>query len=114
MKDSNLIKLCLTISILGLIFLAIYAENAETPRIRLNEVENYLGKTVITNGIVERVSVTPTVSFITLRDGSFRTAIVAFDPISNIRRDDNITITGQVKLYKNELEIVAEKIEKLN
>ena len=84
-----------------------YAEQAETPKIKLHTVEDYLGKTVITNGIVERVSVNPKVSFITLRDGSFRTTVVVFDPISNIKSDDNIVVTGQVKLYKNELEKCA-------
>ena len=113
MKDSQLIKLCLSISIVGLLLLSIYAETAKTPVINLNEIEDYLGKTVTTSGVVERISVTPTVSFITLRDGSFRTTAVVFDPLpTNIRSDDNIQVTGQIKLYKGDLEIVIEKLEK--
>jgi RecJ-like exonuclease len=114
MKDSKLIKLCLTISIIGLLALSIYAETANPPPINLKEIEDYLGKTITTSGEVERVSITPNVSFITLREGSFRTTVVTFDMLStNIRSKDNINVTGQVKLYKGDLEIIAEKIEKL-
>ena len=114
MKDSNLIKLCLTISIIGLIALSIYAEKSNPTIIKLTEIEEYLGKTITTSGEVERVSITPNASFITLRDGSFRTTVVIFDMLpTNIRSKDDINVTGRVELYKGDLEIIADTIEKL-
>jgi aspartyl/asparaginyl-tRNA synthetase len=113
MKDSRLIKICLSISIIGLILLSIYAEKTDPPEINLNEMEEYLGKTVITEGIVEKISVRPEVSFITLRDGEFRTTVVTFDPITtDIRKSNRILVAGQVKIYKGELEIIADRIER--
>jgi len=113
MKDSQLIKICLSISIIGLILLSIYAEKTKPPEINLNEIEEYLGKTVITRGVVDKISVTPDVSFITLRDGDFRTTVVTFDPITaDIRKSNHISVGGQVKIYKGELEIIADRLEK--
>lgn len=115
MKDSTLIKLCLSISIIGLILLSLYAETVEASKIELSKIEEHLGKTITTSGTVKKITEKEGVSFIKISDNSSKTTIVIFDPPKlNISQNDQIIVTGQVKIYKSKLEIIAERIDKIN
>lgn len=111
MKDSNLVKISLLWSILGIVFLLIISRYSTPNQVDIGSLENKLGKTVVVQGKVSEFTSTPEVTFMTLQDETGKVKVVSFKRVPDIENKARAEITGKVELYKGELEIIAEKIK---
>jgi len=107
--EKHMLKISLIFSILGIIVLTVMPK---TPG-EITQIEDLtkkdLGRTITTQGIIENIKTLPTITIITLKNKE-SIKVVLFDPNNKIKKGDKVKITGKVKLYKNELEIIADKI----
>lgn len=111
MKDHTLIKLSLAWSLIGLFVLILLASAAKPPLIKISQIENYVGKTVIIQGEVLKVTYKETVSFIDVKDETGKISIVVFNRLDKkFGLGDLIAVKGQIKVYKGDLELIASEI----
>lgn len=116
MTDS-LTKISLIISAVGIIALFFVANSLQPLEITAKTIDkSHVGTTVSVNGTIKSLAVKEGNIFISLEEGMrvvvFRNSAAGSD--YGLKRNDRINVVGKVQLYKNELEIVAEKITKLN
>lgn len=110
MKDKTLLKFSLVWSIVGIILLLFIAEYSEPSKINIIDSEDNLGKTVKINGKVLSFVSKPTVTFIEIEDYSGKIVVVSFDKLER-PKCSNLEVSGKVKLYKGNLEIIADSIK---
>lgn len=109
MEDRTLLMLAVFTSLAGLGILWFACANYEPPALALDAVsDQLLGKVVTVQGTVENVRnyssiVSAQFSNSTLKLFGFQ-SVVPF-----IKNGDLLTVTGEIKEYKGELEIVPEK-----
>jgi len=110
MKDSVLFKGALLWSVLGMCILLVIAEYSEPSKINIIESGESLGKTVIIEGKIESFVSKPTITFIEIKDKTGEILVVSF---SKLKKPpcSSIQVTGEVELYKGELEIIADEIK---
>ncbi|MDI6721467.1 MAG: hypothetical protein QMD85_03690 [Candidatus Aenigmarchaeota archaeon] len=112
MEDRELKILSLLLTAAGIAGLAaISIQNEYTP-VRVYEInENMIGKRVVVNGTIYDISLKDKNVFMTIEDIGFIKA-VAFHPVNiSLKKGMNITVYGKVNVYKNELEIIEEKLD---
>lgn len=110
MEDKTLIKIALVWSLLGLFILLLIAAFSEPATIKIAEMEQNVGKTVIIFGNVENTKYGRT-SFIDLSDVTGNTTAVIFDnPDNKTKIGDYIGVKGKIQVYKNNFEIIADEI----
>ena len=105
-EDESISKVSIFFAILGILalgFIVVISSPIEVTEIG----ENDIGKVVIVKGEAEGVRVSGNTVFLSIND----IKIVKFSR-DNIQEGDPITVTGRVSLYKGELEIIADKLEK--
>ena len=111
MKYYGLLKIALVWTLVGIFILISVAIFAEPPELKINELEQHLGKNVIVFGVVESASYKEKVSFIDLADETGKISVVIFEQLEKrVFDDDVIAVRGKVAEYKGELEIIAEEL----
>lgn len=112
MKDKALIKVALAWSLIGIAVLLFIAEFHEVDSIKIIELGDHMGKIVYVQGNVTKATYTETVTIFDIKDRTGDITVVAFDKMNEtIHKGDEIRIFGKVDTYKNELEVIADKIE---
>lgn len=107
------LKLALFVSISGLVLLSILAYFIGPPHIELSKLESYNGKNVVVREKITSASHHPKVTFLTL--GKENVKVVLFGlPSHKFVAGDVVEVTGDIKYYKGELEIIAEEVRLLN
>ena len=123
MKEKFLLYVSLICSISGLALLYYISQNIELPATSIDQINaDDTGKNVKICGQITSKSVSKTQHvFLTLKDDGGSIDIVAFSNSAealgayNVKKNDNVCITGQVDEYQNSLEIILkEKIEWLD
>ncbi len=110
MQDKTLIKIALAWSLAGLFALILLASFSEPAEIKISEMEQNAGKTVVIFGTVENAKYGKT-SFIELSDATGNTTAVIFDnPENKTKAGDYIGIKGKIQVYKGDFEIIADEI----
>ena len=110
MKDSTLLKISLIWSTIGIFLLLFISEYTEPPKVKINNLEENLGKKVTIEGKVLSFNSKQKVTFIEVEDNTGKINVITFDKINTIRKNTKVKITGKVELYKGNLELVANKI----
>ena len=111
MRDSTLVKISLAWALIGIFILMVAANLAKPAEISISGLADNIGNTVVLRGEVTRAAYRESVSFIDIKDNSSKATVVLFDvPAQNLSAGDFIAVKGKVSVYKNELELVADKI----
>lgn len=111
MEDKTLIKICLAWSLIGILVLIGFALFTEPKVVKISELSESLGKTVIIQGDVLKASYTEKTSFLDVQDESGKVSVVIFaKPENKTFKGDIVQVKGAVKLYKGDLEIVADEV----
>ncbi len=121
LSDPQLMKLCLAMSVIGVIALFFIVQFIEPKELSILDIsQSYVGREVITNGNISSYAVNSGNIFIELTDLNSNEAInvVVFEKDANtlnteLKKGDKIKVTGKVAFYKNELEIIASSVEKI-
>ncbi len=106
MNEKQLLKICITVAVLGIGVLFFLSKTAAQTNIQ-EITEDDIDKKLIVSGIVENLKITETMTIFTIQD----MPIVFFEKL-DIQEGNTVTITGTVKKYKGKLEIIGERIGK--
>ncbi len=111
MQEKTLVKLSLIITLLGLSFLFVYAQNLDLEPTADLETSTASEK-VAMKGTVKNLKVTDKAVFFELQGEKIVYTDVILFPDSSIylREGDHVELTGQVEEYKGEKELIADKI----
>ena len=117
--DENLKKICLILTIIGLIVLFFVVNNIKPLQVNISQIdESKIGNYIMVTGKIITKPVWKNDNlFFTIKDESGKIKIVMFSqdtrkyPELNIAKNDEVLVEGRVNEYKGELEIVAKKIE---
>lgn len=111
MNDTQLLRLCFALAFLGLGALFILSKTVAGESIGISEItEEKIGQKVVVQGIVHDLRQLETMTLFTLEEESGSILVVSFSPL-DLKENNKITVTGTIKEYKGQLEIVADKIE---
>lgn len=111
MEDKTLIKICLAWSCIGILILIGFALFTEPKPVKISELNEKIGKTIIIQGEVLKASYKEKASFLDVADGSGNISVVLFaKPENKTIQGDVVQVKGIVKLYKGDLEIVADEV----
>lgn len=112
MRDKTLIKIALAWSLIGIVALMFVSEYTEPPTIKIIELGDHMGKTVAIQGNVTRAIYSEKVTIFEVKDRTADIKVVVFEKMNKtISKGDEIKAYGKVKIYKNELEVIADRIE---
>lgn len=111
-KDTQI--LCTTIAITGIIIISLLTTEKY---ISIGEIENSnIGEKIITSGKIKNLSLNGGHAFFELENGG-RIKAVFFKPptkeMIKLRENELIRAEGRIELYKNELEIIIEKVTQI-
>lgn len=120
-SDRSLYRISFVLAIIGIVAVFIVSSGIEPQETRISKITgDFLGKTVSVSGSVKGKPYWHEDGhlFFTLKDGFWEMKVVFFESIAkklpemkNLSSGMNITITGKVNEYRNELEIVGSGIE---
>ncbi len=112
MKDSTLLKISLIISITGIFLLLFILEFSEVKPFQIKDIsKEQLELQVKIQGEIVSIKETPGLYILKVDDLTETLTIIVFkeEPL-NIKKGMYVEITGKVQEYKDELEIIADKI----
>ena len=114
MDNRILSKICLTVSLLGILLLFVYSETISVKTKNISEItKKDIDKFIKTQGQVTRVTDLPGLLIFNIKDQTSQIPVIVFkEEKINIKQNDFLEIEGKITEYKGELEIVAEKITK--
>jgi DNA/RNA endonuclease YhcR with UshA esterase domain len=106
--------ICIVIGLGGLYLVSEYLQPEYVEIAKINK--SYLNKIIQTSGKVTNSYLSNTSTlFLTLEDKGDILKVVKFKVEKiEFKKGDNILVKGELSLYKNELEIIARNIKKLN
>lgn len=113
----NLAKISFLLAVLGIGALFAVTETLRPTGMAVADITpNDAGAEVAVNGTIKSISIKEGNIFITLQEKDFR--IVMFRSEANqssyaLKKGNMIEVTGRVQLYKGQIEIIAEKIRKM-
>jgi len=110
MDDRTLIKISLAWALIGIFALIFIASYGQPEQIKISELENNIGKTVLLQGKIFSITVKGDTGFIDLSDDTGNATIVAFEKITNITVGNTVAAKGKVQMYKGEPELIASEI----
>jgi aspartyl/asparaginyl-tRNA synthetase len=111
MKDNTFLKISLAWSLIGLFALLLLAYFSQPQTIKISDMEQNVGKSVVLFGTVESASYKDKASFIEISDETGNTTAVLFEnPTNKTKAGDRIGVKGKVQFYKNNFELVADEI----
>jgi len=116
MDNKLILKISITMSIIGIIGLYIFT-SVSLNVVDVREISNFIGERVTVEGTVDKYYVSKDGHvFFDLHDFSGLVKVVAFrnsniEQAYKIEDGKEITVTGKVQEYKNDLEIIASVIE---
>jgi len=104
MNEKQLLKICVSVAILGIGILFFLSKTAAQTNIQ-DITEEDIDKKLIVSGSIENLKVSDTMTMFTIQD----MPIVFFEQL-DIQEGNTVIITGTVKEYKGKLEIIGERI----
>lgn len=111
MKESRIKRITLVLSLLGLVSLCFISDYSEPEEIYIINAEKNIDRKVILSGEIENFVSRNTVTFFDLKDNTGKIKVVSFEDIYRVKKCSYAKVTGDISLYKGDLEIIAEKIE---
>jgi DNA/RNA endonuclease YhcR with UshA esterase domain len=119
-SDSDLMKISLFISIIGVIALFFIVQFIGPVNVEVVDITREMdGQIIVTEGMINSIAKNDGNFFFSIGDGEeidvvmFESIAKKNDFIDQIKEGDLIKVKGQVSIYRNELEIIAEEISKI-
>ena len=112
MNNQTLLKTALIISILGILLLLFLVNTIQPTKIKIKDInDNLLNQKVEIRGQIQGIKTYKESNFqiITINDSTDKIDVLIDNPI-NITKNQTVTVTGRVSIYKENLQIQAEKI----
>lgn len=109
----NILKVCVTCSILGIMAIAMFMPKGPTAYAIANLSDDGIGRSVSVEGTVDSVYTSKQGhTFITISDGNNSISVVAFKgtDAKAAKEGSKLRVTGKLATYKQELEIIADSI----
>ena len=107
----NLLKITLSISLIGILLLLFLAEILEPQVITIDKITNKdINKKVKVRGQVFKISNKETFQILSVQDSTGKIDVLANSNLSNSMINQNITVLGRIKEYNQYLQISADKI----
>ena len=114
MNQTSLIKLSLTISLLGIFSLLTILEYSTIQLYQIKDINKDLLETKVKiQGTITNIKETPGLYILNIKDTSIITVIIFKEDPINIKKNSKVEIEGKVTEYNKELEIIADKITTL-
>ncbi|MEK6807885.1 MAG: exodeoxyribonuclease VII large subunit [Nanoarchaeota archaeon] len=111
MKDRTLIKISLAWAVAGIFILILTASLLAPLPIKLSELEQNVGKTVLIQGEITKISITTATTFIDLQENETTASVVLFGrPAKPLQEGDIVAAKGKVSEYKDTMELVASEV----
>lgn len=113
MQTTNLFKISLIISCIGTFLILLLSEYQEIELTKIRDISReQLETRVKVEGVLLSIKETPGLYIMKIRDSSASIPVIIFkeEPLK-LKTGDNIELIGKLTEYKNELEIIAEKIK---
>ena len=116
-KDEKLKIVSLAVALAGLALIFIVSAFTGPQSVEISGItENDAGRIVLVNGTINSYSTSNGNIFIDFGDDTGTINVVMFERTGrghaySLKNGDNVTVTGQVSIYKNELEIIANSID---
>ncbi len=113
MQDPNLFKVSLIISCIGTFLILLLSEYSEVELSKIQDLnKNQLETRVKISGIVLSIRETPGLYILKIKDPSASIPAIIFkEEILELKMGDDIELIGKLTEYKNEFEIIVEKIK---
>lgn len=111
MKETNLLKLALICSLIGLFALYYISGKIEVKDYKPGELSKNAGDDVKLQGKISKITDRGNAVFIELRQEN-PVSVVVFtnNNFSNLKKDDLIEVFGKIQEYSGKNEIIAQKI----
>lgn len=121
MSDSQIKKISLTVVVAGLLLIFIAAALAGPRVMNIAAItDEDVGRQISVNGSILSYNTKDGHVFLTVTDGTGNIIVVMFErtargapDVYQLKRHDNVTVSGQVNIYKSELEIIANSITRV-
>lgn len=116
MKESDLFKIALVGSLIGIFVILLIVQNYEVPNYDVSEIDKtILGEMVSVKGNINGITETPGLYILNLADSTGEITVVVFkEDELDIVEGESLEVEGEVTEYKNEVEIIAKEIKILN
>ena len=117
-SDEKLKKMSLLVAIIGVCLIFVVSMLLSPEHMKIGEItEDIAGRIVNVNGTILDYSTNNGNIFIDLSDETGKITAVMFERTVrghtyNMKIGDNITVSGQINIYKNGLEIIANSMSK--
>jgi exonuclease VII large subunit len=116
MNSKTILKVSVIIAVVGIALLFFLTRNLEN-NVSVKDLETYLGESVTVEGQIFKLFTSKDGHvFFKIRDETGEIQVVAFrnsniQEAYNIQKGQTIKVKGKVQEYKNDLEIIAKRIE---
>ena len=110
MDDRTLIKISLAWALIGVFALILIASYGQPEQIKISELGDNIGKTVLIRGEISKINAKSSASFIDLSDNTGNATIIAFEKITNITAGNTVAVKGKVQMDKDEPELITSEI----
>lgn len=112
MNETHLLRICIGVGIVGIISLFFIAQSMEAIALDISSLtDEMIGKNVAVNGVVKSLRISDGMTLFDLRDELGNEILVVFFEEKEITEGTTITVTGTVKEYRGQLEIIGERVE---
>lgn len=120
-SDSRLRKISLAIALIGIALIFATASLSEPQRIAIADItDRDSGRIVSITGTISSYNTKDGHVFLTVTDGTWNMTVVMFErtarsypDVYQLKKYDNVTVKGQINIYKSELEIIANTVAKV-
>ena len=112
MQDPNLFKISLIISCIGTFIIILLSEYSEVELTKIQDLDKDKLETMVKiSGTVVSIRETPGLYILKIKDSSASIPAIVFkEEILELKIGEDIELIGKLTEYKNEFEIIAEKI----
>jgi|SRR3989344_5988167 len=112
MKNEKLLKISLSLSLIGIFILALILEYQEIPLFEINKItKDELDMKVKIRGELKSLKETQGLYLLSVEDNSSKISVVVFkNDELNLTKYSTIEVEGKVLQYQNRFEIIADKI----
>ena len=112
MKEKNLLKMSLIVSLIGILTLLFILNKIELTSFNIQNItKDNLDEKVKIKGELVKITETPGLYILNVKDFSGEIIIIVFkDEPLELKVGDVLEIEGQVSSYKDKIEIIAKKI----